>query len=444
MRRILIANRGEVAVRLIRACREAGYETLAVYSTADRHAMHVALADTAVCIGPGAATESYLNQQNLLSAAVAGGADALHPGYGFLSENARFAARVEAEGLTFIGPRPDSIRLMSDKIAAISEARSAGLSTVPGSTLTEETALQQLPASLQPPLVIKAAAGGGGRGMRLARSTEELGRLLVTAREEALTFFSDGRLYVEQLLARPRHIELQVLGDGEGRVWYLGSRECSVQRRFQKVVEEAPAPKVDASLLNETVRTSLGLCRRLRYRSLGTLEFLYSEGRLYFIEMNTRLQVEHPVTEMITGQDLVRQQLLVAEGKGPDVSISRQPSFGHAIECRINAEDNRMQPSPGQVETAKWPTGPGIRVDTWVASETRIPHFYDSLVGKITAWGMDRQQAVARMAAALDETRIQGIHTNLELHKAILGHEDFVKPQLDTGWLERTFNRRVT
>ena len=436
--RILIANRGEVAVRIIRACRELDVETVAVYSTVDRDALHVRMADRAVHIGPPAAAQSYLNIPSLVAAAVTTGSQAVHPGWGFLAENADFAAACEDNNVTFIGPSPDSIATMGDKVRAKETVAAAGLPLVPGSngaaTLDEAHALAE---RLGFPLLLKASAGGGGRGMRLVDSPEDLEGAFRTASAEAEAAFSDGSLYVEKALVGARHVEIQVLGDGEGGVLTLGERDCSIQRRHQKLIEEGPSPAVSEALREEMEGAARRACEALRYRSAGTIEFLLDEeGRFYFIEMNTRLQVEHPVTELITGIDLAQAQLRIAAEEGLPRE-GRAELRGHAIEFRINAEDpsRGFLPAPGTVTRFRPPLGPGVRVDTHVFEGYMIPPNYDSLIGKLLVWAEDRPAALARARRALSEFELDGVPTTRELAVDILESEDFKSGRYTTAFL---------
>jgi acetyl-CoA carboxylase biotin carboxylase subunit len=438
--KVLIANRGEVALRILRACRELDIASVAVHSTADSQAMHVRLADESVCIGPPKAADSYLNPLAILAAAEITGADAIHPGYGFLSENADFAQMVEEHGFTFIGPSPEHIRLMGDKIVAKATARDLGIPTVPGSdgpVLTEAEAVE-LAHEIGFPVLIKAVAGGGGRGMTVVRTADELGDAVRMARNEARAAFGDDRVYVERFLDHPRHIEVQVIGDGRGRVIHLGERDCSLQRRHQKVVEEAPSP-----VLSPEQRERLGgivteALRKLTYRSLGTVEFLYQDGEFYFIEMNTRLQVEHPVTELITGIDLVREQIKLAAGEPLTFTQSDVRFTGHAIEVRINAEDPRtLLPSPGRVNAFHAPGGPGVRMDSALYAGYTVPPYYDSLIAKLIVHDVDRRTAIRRLERCLEEVVIDGIPSTVPLLRAIFATDDVREAEFDTGWLGR-------
>ncbi len=438
--KILIANRGEIAVRIQRACRELGIPTVAVHSTADTNAMHVRLADESVCIGPPAARDSYLHVPALLSAAAVTGADAIHPGYGFLSENADFAEMVEAHGMTFIGPSPSHIRTMGDKIAAKAAMASIGVPLVPGSDgqVMDLAQARAVAAQVGYPVLIKAAAGGGGRGMKVAHAADELEDAWTMARTEARTAFGDDSVYLEKYLDRPRHIELQVLADNHGNVVHFGERDCSLQRRHQKLLEEAGSPVLTArqrDALGETVTAGL---RKLGYRNAGTLEFLYQDGQFAFIEMNTRLQVEHPVTEMICDVDLVREQIRIAAGEQLGYGQADVRFSGHAIECRITAEDpDTFMPTPGRVDLFHAPGGLGVRVDSALYAGYVVPPYYDSMVAKLIVHAPDRPQAIARMRRALSEFAIQGIKTTLPLHRRILDAPEFEAGDYTIHWLER-------
>jgi acetyl-CoA carboxylase biotin carboxylase subunit len=437
-RRVLIANRGEVAVRLVRACHELGVEAVAVYSTADRESLHVHLADESVHLGPPPAAESYLNLPSLVAAATTTGCDAVHPGWGFLAENAAFAAACEDNDLVFVGPRPDSIEVMGDKVQAKEAAAEAGLPLVPGSngaaTLAQARAVAD---EVGFPVLLKAAAGGGGRGMRLVAGPGELEAAFLTATAEAEAAFSDGSLYVERAVVGARHVEIQVLGDGEGSVLTLGERDCSIQRRHQKLVEEGPSPAVSPELRAEMEDASRRATETLRYRGAGTIEYLLdADGRFYFIEMNTRLQVEHPVSELITGIDLAQAQLRVAAGEGLP-RTGRAELRGHAIELRINAEDPSRDflPAPGRVTRFHPPLGPGVRIDTHVVEGYEIPPFYDSLVAKVIVWAEDREGAIRRARRALTEFELDGVPTTRELAIDILESEPFTSGRYTTGFL---------
>ena len=438
--KILIANRGEIALRIQRACRELGIHTVAVHSTADAQAMHVRLADESVCIGPPSARDSYLNVAAILTAASVTGADAIHPGYGFLSENAGFADMVAAHGITFIGPAPEHIRMMGDKITAKAAMASLGVPLVPGSAgavadLTDAAAVAD---SIGYPVLIKAAAGGGGRGMKVAHEAAELSEAWRVARAEARAAFGNDAVYIEKYLDKPRHIELQVLADAHGTVVHLGERDCSLQRRHQKLLEEAGSPALDAAgrdALGATVTAGLG---KLGYRNAGTLEFLYQDGQFAFIEMNTRLQVEHPVTEMITGIDIVREQIRIAAGQALGYVQSDIRFSGHAIEVRVTAEDpDTFAPSPGRVEMFHAPGGLGVRVDSALYAGYVVPPHYDSMIAKLIVHGADRPTALARLRRALEEFAVGGIKTTLPLHQRIVDDPAFIAGDYDIHWLER-------
>ncbi len=438
--KVLIANRGEIALRIHRACKELGINTVAVHSTADADAMHVRLADEAVCIGPPNSGESYLNIPAILSAANITAADAIHPGIGFLSENAKFARMVEEHDLVFIGPTPEHIRLMGDKITAKQKAIEIGLPVVPGSdgpvTTMDEAA--EFAAHAGYPILIKAASGGGGRGMKIAKTAEELPEALAVCKQEALTAFGDDTVYIEKLLQKPRHIEIQVLGDGNGSVVHLGERDCSIQRRHQKVLEEAPSPAIDQKTRADIGQTVTKALEKIKYRSAGTVEFLFDEGDFYFIEMNTRLQVEHPVSEMITGYDLVRAQLKIAAGETLGFSQADIPLEGHAIECRINAEHPiTFAPSPGTITDFHAPGGLGVRVDSAIYSGYRVPPYYDSMIAKLIVHGRDRQQCLMRLRRTLDEIVIGGIDCTIQLHQRLMDEPDFIAGHYDIHWLEK-------
>jgi acetyl-CoA carboxylase biotin carboxylase subunit len=439
--KIVIANRGEIALRILRACRELGIKTVAVHSTADANLKHVLLADESVCIGPPASKDSYLNMPAIISAAEVTDSVAIHPGYGFLSENADFAERVEKSGFTWIGPKAETIRLMGDKVSAINVMKQAGVPCVPGSDgpLGENVEENfRIARRISYPVIIKASGGGGGRGMRVVHAEGALMHAIAVTKSEALAAFGNAQVYMEKFLERPRHIEFQVLGDNHGNVICLGERDCSMQRRHQKIIEEAPAPGISAQQRQMMMERVVEACRAVGYRSAGTLEFLYQDGEFYFIEMNTRIQVEHPVTELVTGIDLVKAQLLVAAGgklpwKQEDVRFT-----GHALECRINAEDPKtFLPSPGPVKLWHPPGGPGVRVDSHVYSGYNVPPNYDSMIGKLITHGDTRETAIARMRNALAELVVEGIRTNTALHLEILSHSAFQAGGLDIHYLER-------
>jgi len=439
--KIVIANRGEIALRILRACRELGIKTVAVHSTADASLKHVLLADESVCIGPPASKDSYLNMPAIISAAEVTDSVAIHPGYGFLSENADFAERVEKSGFTWIGPKAETIRLMGDKVSAINLMKKAGVPCVPGSDgpLGENVEENfRIARRIGYPVIIKASGGGGGRGMRVVHAEGALLNAIAVTKSEALAAFGNAQVYMEKFLERPRHIEFQVLGDNHGNVISLGERDCSMQRRHQKVMEEAPAPGITPKQRQRMMERCVEACRAVGYRSAGTLEFLYQDGEFYFIEMNTRIQVEHPVTELVTGIDLVKAQLLVAAGgklpwKQDDVEFR-----GHALECRINAEDPKtFMPSPGPIKLWHPPGGPGVRVDSHVYSGYSVPPNYDSMIGKLITHGDTRETAIARMRNALSELVVEGIRTNTALHLEILSHSAFQAGGLDIHYLER-------
>ncbi|RDV00370.1 acetyl-CoA carboxylase biotin carboxylase subunit [Trinickia dinghuensis] len=444
--KVLIANRGEIALRVQRACRELGLGTVAVYSEPDAGARYVKLADEALCIGPASPGQSYLNQTAILFAAHVSGAQAVHPGYGFLSENADFATAVEAAGLTFIGPAPHSIRTMGDKVAAKRAMREAGVPCVPGpdgSLPDDPDAVVAIAEEIGFPVIVKAAGGGGGRGMRVVRAAGELLEAVAVTREEARRAFGKPELYVEKFLEHPRHVEIQVLCDTHGTALWLGSRDCSLQRRHQKVLEEAPAPGIDPGLIRDVGERCVKACRRIGYRGVGTFEFLFEDGRFYFIEMNTRLQVEHPVTEMTSGIDIVREQIRVAQGHVLPWNQSDIGTRGHAVECRINAEDPfSFVPCPGRIEAWELPRGNGVRVDSHMSSGCVVPPYYDSLIAKIIAHGDTRDEALTRMRVALSELRVEGIRTNAPLHRAMLGDPGFQAGGVDIHHLERWLAKR--
>jgi acetyl-CoA carboxylase biotin carboxylase subunit len=442
--KILIANRGEIALRVLRACKELGIATVAVHSTADEDAMHVRLADESVCIGPPAAKDSYLNIPALLAACEITGADAVHPGYGFLSENARFAEILGEHNVHFIGPRPEHIRLMGDKIAAKRAALDLGIPVVPGSDggINSDDEAARLARDIGFPVIVKAAAGGGGRGMKVIRSDSEVAAAVATARAEALAAFGDGTVYLEKYLERPRHIEIQVLGDGKGRAIHLGERDCSLQRRHQKVWEEGPSPALNTGVREEVGETVAKAMRQIKYVGVGTVEFLYEDGKFYFIEMNTRIQVEHPVTEMITDIDLVVEQIRVAAGSDLSLAQDNVKFHGHAIECRINAENPvSFRPSPGKIVHYHPPGGLGVRVDSAVYHGYAIPPFYDSMVGKLIVHGKTRSECLMRLKRALDEFVVDGIETTLPLFRALVREKDIIDGDYHIHWLEEFLSR---
>ncbi|MBW8640341.1 acetyl-CoA carboxylase biotin carboxylase subunit [Hoeflea sp. WL0058] len=438
--KVLIANRGEIALRVLRACKELGISTVAVHSTADADAMHVRLADESVCIGPPASRDSYLNIHQIVAACEITGADSVHPGYGFLSENAKFAEILEAHGITFIGPTAEHIHLMGDKITAKKTAEELGIPVVPGSDgeVTDAAAGKRVAAEIGYPVLIKATAGGGGRGMKVARNESELAVALATAQKEAEAAFGNSSVYIEKYLGHPRHIEVQVMGDGEGAAVHLGERDCSLQRRHQKIWEEANSPALTPELRDKIGMICARAMQKLKYRGAGTVEFLYENGEFYFIEMNTRLQVEHPVTEAITGIDLVNEQIRVASGDGLSVTQDEIHFTGHAIECRINAEDPRtFTPSPGTITHYHPPGGLGVRVDSGVYQGYKIPPYYDSLIGKLIVHGRTRPEAMMRLRRALGEFVIDGINTTIPLFSDLLSNPDIASGDYDIHWLEK-------
>ena len=438
--KILIANRGEIALRVLRAAKELGIATVAVHSTVDADAMHVRLADESVCIGPPPARDSYLNIPALLSACEITGADAIHPGYGFLSENARFAEILQDHGITFIGPKAEHIRTMGDKIEAKRTASALGIPCVPGSDggITDDDTAQSVAAEIGFPVIVKAAAGGGGRGMKVARTAADLSDALSTARSEAKAAFGDDAVYIEKYLEKPRHIEIQILGDGQGNAIHLGERDCSLQRRHQKVWEEGPSPALNAEQRGEIGETCAAAMRKLGYRGVGTVEFLYEDGHFYFIEMNTRIQVEHPVTEMITGIDLVNEQIRIAAGSPLTLSQAEVRLDGHAIECRVNAEHpDTFRPSPGRISYFHTPGGLGVRVDSAAYQGYMIPPNYDSLVGKLIVHGRTRTEALMRLRRTLDEFIVDGIDTTLPLFRTLVRNTDVQNGAYDIHWLEQ-------
>jgi acetyl-CoA carboxylase biotin carboxylase subunit len=439
-RKILIANRGEIALRIHRACREMGIKTVAAHSTVDANAMHVRLADETVCIGPPAARDSYLNVAAILSAATIAGADAIHPGLGFLSEDPDFAAAVEDHGFAFIGPSAEHIRLMGNKVAAKEAVRKLGIPTVPGSpgAVCDIPQAETAAVTIGYPVLIKATAGGGGRGMKIARDRTELAQMLPIAQNEAASFFGCGDVYLERYLERPRHIEVQILGDGQGQVIYLGDRDCSLQRTHQKILEEAPSPALNQNERSRLSALAVAALHDLGYKGAGTLEFLYQDGEFFFIEMNTRLQVEHPVTEMISGVDIVCEQIRIADGaplgyRQTDITLS-----GHAIECRINAENpDTFIPSPGRVTDYHTPGGFGVRVDSALYHGYDVPPYYDSLISKLVIHGKNRGECLMRLRRALEEYVINGIKTTIPLHQRLVTAADFIAGEYDVHWLER-------
>lgn len=441
-RKILIANRGEIALRVLCSCEEMGIQTVAVYSEADRNSLHVRFADEAVCIGPPRSSESYLNIPHVISAAEITNVDAIHPGYGFLSENANFAEVCDASHITFIGPNPEVIRIMGEKDRARREMAAAGLPIIPGSpeVVPDEAAALKIAGDIGYPVLIKAAEGGGGRGMRIVRRKEDLTAAFQTARTESQQAFGSPNVYLEKLIERPRHIEFQIIGDKHGNVIHLRERECSIQRRHQKIIEESPSPALDARTRDQMGERVAKALARVGYSSAGTVEFLRDEssGELYFIEVNARIQVEHPVTEMISGVDLIKAQIRLAAGEKLESVVGKPRFHGHAIECRINAEDpDTFTPSAGRITAFRVPGGPGIRVDTAMYSDGVVPPYYDSLVAKLIAFGDDRAEAIARMSRALDQFVVEGIKTSIPLHQRILEDPDFIAGKLDTHFLDR-------
>ena len=444
--KVVIANRGEIALRILRACHTLGIRTVAVHSTVDRNLKHVAMADESVCIGPAPSSESYLNIPALIAAAEVTDAQAIHPGYGFLSENADFAERVEQSGFIFIGPRAETIRLMGDKVEAIRAMKAAGVPCVPGSggPLGDDIVTNtKIAREIGYPVIIKASGGGGGRGMRVVHAEASLKASIETTKSEAKAAFGNGEVYMEKYLENPRHVEIQVLADGQGNAIHLGERDCSMQRRHQKVVEEAPAPGISAELREQIGKVCVEACIRIGYRGAGTFEFLFEDGRFYFIEMNTRVQVEHPVTEMVTGIDLVAEQLRIASGQKLSIKQSDVVLHGHAIECRINAEDaETFIPSPGLITGFYPPGGPGVRVDTHIYAGYKVPPNYDSMIGKLIVHGPDRDTAIARMRVALSEMVVDGIKTNVALQQRIMRDKGFQAGGQNIHYLEKRLAER--
>jgi acetyl-CoA carboxylase biotin carboxylase subunit len=442
--KVLIANRGEIALRIHRACREMGIKTVAVHSTADANAMHVRLADESVCIGPPPARDSYLNVPAILSAAAITGAEAIHPGLGFLAENAKFAAMVEEHGFTFIGPTPEHIRLMGDKVAAKVAAVELGIPVVPGSpgAVSDDASALEAASRVGYPMLIKAAGGGGGRGMKVARTDADLVSLLPIARSEARAFFGNDEVYLERYLDKPRHIEVQILADGQGGVVHLGERDCSLQRSHQKVLEETPSPALNAEQRARIGKVATDAIRNLGYKSAGTIEFLFQDGEFFFIEMNTRIQVEHPISEMISGVDLVREQIRIASGAPLSFRQQEIKFTGHAIECRINAENPRtFAPSPGRVTEYHAPGGLGVRVDSALYQGYTVPPHYDSLVSKLVVHGATRNECLMRLRRALEEYVITGIETTIPLHQRLVEAPEFIDGDYDIHWLEKFVGR---
>jgi acetyl-CoA carboxylase biotin carboxylase subunit len=443
-KKILIANRGEIALRVIRACKEMGIKTVAVHSTADANSLHVRFADQSVCIGPPKSADSYLNVPSIISAAEITDTDAIHPGYGFLAENASFAEVCNSTGLRFIGPSPESIKLMGDKAKARETAQKAGVPVLPGSDgiVTEENSAVEIARELGFPVIVKAAAGGGGKGMRVVMKEEDFANAFVMAQAEALAAFSNADVYIEKYILQPRHIEIQIIADDKGNTVYLGERECSIQRRHQKLIEEAPSVTVDAGLRKQMGEMAVAIARTVRYRNAGTIEFLMDENRkFYFMEMNTRIQVEHPVTEMVTGIDLVKEQIRVAAGLPLSVSQDQITIRGHSIECRINAEDpDKFTPSPGTITAFNPPGGLGVRVETAAYTQYVIPPYYDSMIAKLIVHAVTREEAIMRMQRALDEFIIEGVKTTIPMHKKILADPDFQAGDISTKFMERYVN----
>ena len=441
LEKILIANRGEIALRILRACKELGIKAVAVHSTADRDLKHVLLADETICIGPAASAKSYLNIPAIIAAAEISGAQAIHPGYGFLSENADFAEQVERSGFIFIGPKAETIRLMGDKVSAIEAMKKAGVPCVPGSDcqLGNDTAKNlEIAKRIGSPVIITASGGGGGRGMRVVRSEKDLAQAISMTRAEAKAAFSNDMVYMEKYLENPRHVEIQVMADGQGNAIYLAERDCSMQRRHQKVVEEAPAPGITPEIRKNIGERCANACIEIGYRGAGTFEFLYENGEFYFIEMNTRIQVEHPVTEMITGVDLIKEQLRIASGLPLSVTQDQIHVHGHAIECRINAEDPKtFLPSPGTITRFHSPGGFGVRWESHIYAGYTVPPHYDSMIGKLITYGETREIAISRMKNALAELIIDGIKTNIELHQFIMNDEQFQKGGTNIHYLEK-------
>lgn len=441
LKKVLIANRGEIALRIMRCCRDLGVKTVAVYSTVDRDLKHVRLADEAVCIGPAASADSYLNIPAIIAAAEITDTDAIHPGYGFLAENADFAERVETSGFKFIGPKSQTIQLMGDKVSAIAEMKAAGVPCVPGSDGPlddDEKRNREFGKRIGYPVIIKAAGGGGGRGMRVVESEDQLIEAIAMTRAEAQAAFGNPVVYMEKFLGKPRHVEFQIIADEHGNAIHLGERDCSMQRRHQKVVEEAPAPGITEEVRNEIGARCVAACQRIGYRGAGTFEFLYQDGEFYFIEMNTRVQVEHPVTEMVTGVDIIKEQIFAASGNKLRYSQDDIVINGHAFECRINAEDpDTFAPSPGNINQYHAPGGLGVRVDTHIYNGYQVPPNYDSMIGKLIVKGNMRESAIARMRGALSEVFIDGIKTNIPLHERIFADENFQNGGTDIHYLEK-------
>jgi len=447
-KKILIANRGEIAVRIMRACREMGIATVAVYSEVDRTAQHVRYADEAYLLGPAPATESYLVMEKIIEAAKASKAEAIHPGYGFLAENPNFAQLVNDAGLTFIGPKPETIQLLGDKMAARETMIKAGVPIVPGvkKAISSVAEAQKIAAEIGYPILLKAAAGGGGKGMRIVRNADDMGQLFKMARSEAKSAFGDERIYIEKYLEKPRHIEFQIMADQHGNVVHLGERECSIQRRHQKVIEESPSPIVDPEMRRRMGATAIQAARAANYFNAGTVEFLVDQDKnFYFLEVNTRLQVEHPVTEMVTGIDLAKEQIRVAAGESLSFSQEDIQWYGSAIECRIYAEDpeNNFLPSIGKIQSYREPQGPGVRVDSGLAKGDMVSMYYDPLISKLITWGRTRSEAIQRMQRALDEYVISGVQTAIPFHKQVMNHADFIKGNISTHFIDENKKQLV-
>ena len=439
IKRLLVANRGEIAVRVIRACRDLGIETVAVYSKADAGAMHVTMADKAICIGPAPAAKSYLDVSNILGAAKGAAADAVHPGYGFLAENANFAEMCDTAGIKFIGPSPDNMKLMGDKARAKEAMTKAGVPVVPGSKgiVTSESEILTLAQKIGYPVIIKASAGGGGRGMRVVYSAGSLINSFLMAQAEAMSSFGNSEVYIEKYIIEPRHVEVQILADEKGNVVHLGERDCSVQRRHQKLIEESPSPAITAKMRKKMGEVAVAAAKHVKYKNAGTIEFIVSGEKFYFMEMNTRIQVEHPVTEMVTGIDLIKEQIKVAAGLPLGFGQDDVKINGHSFECRINAEDPvKFTPCPGKITTFNAPGGPGVRVDTAVYQNYTVPPNYDSMIAKLIVHGVDREEAMARMSRALDEFIVEGIKTTVALHKRVFADPTFRSGKFSTAYLD--------
>lgn len=442
LKKVLIANRGEIALRIIRACKELGVSTVAVYSKADEDSLHVHIADEAICVGPAMSSHSYLKMDNIISAALNSGCDAIHPGYGFLSENTEFAKKCSENNIKFIGPKPEVISRMGNKSEARKTMIEAGVPVVPGSDGTVDTvdSALELAESMGYPVIIKASSGGGGRGMRIVYSKEELAEKYDTAKAEAVSAFGDGDMYLEKFVEKPRHIEFQIIADEHGNVVHLGERDCSMQRRNQKVIEESPCVVIDEKLRKEMGETAVKAAKFVNYQNAGTIEFLLDKNNdYYFIEMNTRIQVEHPVTEMVTGVDLIKEQIKVASGEKLSFSQKEIVINGHAIECRINAEDMKhgFRPSPGKIDIYMVPGGYGVRMDSHVYAGYSVPAYYDSMIGKLIVWGENRVDALRRMERSIDEFVVEGINTNIDFHKLLLNNEKFIKNNIYTTFIEK-------